>query len=168
MQALALRLEELRTARGIRSVRAFAIKCGISVTPVQNYFKATSSPGAANLRKIATTFRVSLDWLASGNGTMEESAPAGPHRYQEHIDRIGYSGEKDEWFPTTPSINIQRLGRAIEMAENGSPSLHELRQAGPLPKSTNYLHASNVVVFYNQLTKEAQTQPAPETTESAS
>lgn len=71
LAASAARLELLRKARGIRSVRAFALRCGLTVTATQSYFRGRTAPGAASMRKIAEALAVSIDWLARGEGPMD-------------------------------------------------------------------------------------------------
>jgi len=58
----------LAEIKGGMSTLAFAQKCGISESIFRKYLAGTSVPGADKLVEIAQTAKVSLSWLATGEG----------------------------------------------------------------------------------------------------
>lgn len=53
------------------NIKDFAGRCAIPYHTVQDYLAGKSMPGGENLQKIATEFRVSVDWLLTGEGNMK-------------------------------------------------------------------------------------------------
>lgn len=60
--------QRLAEIKGDMSTLAFAQKCGISESIFRKYLAGTSVPGADKLVEITQTGRVSLSWLATGEG----------------------------------------------------------------------------------------------------
>lgn len=60
--------QRLAEIKGGMSTLAFAQKCGISESIFRKYLAGTSVPGADKLVEIAQTAKVSLSWLATGEG----------------------------------------------------------------------------------------------------
>ena len=52
------------------NIKEFAIKCNVPYRTMQDYFAGKIIPGGDKLTKIAAEFRVSIDWLLSGEGEM--------------------------------------------------------------------------------------------------
>lgn len=55
--------ERLKTARGLLSQKAAAIKCGIKQQAWNSYEKGSSLPGAEAIQNICISLGVSADWL---------------------------------------------------------------------------------------------------------
>lgn len=66
--------DRLRIAIGERSIRAFAGESGISYGAMHKYFAGTTQPTLDNLVILARTTGVSLEWLATGEGSPVKEA----------------------------------------------------------------------------------------------
>ncbi|OHY68435.1 repressor [Pluralibacter gergoviae] len=58
--------ERLRKAIGKKSIRQFAVECGISYGAMHKYFTGATQPTLDNLITLAQTTGVSIQWLATG------------------------------------------------------------------------------------------------------
>ena len=72
--AFAKRLAAVRDMRNIRSVRAFALQTGVSITAMRGYLSGAHDPTREALIRIAMSFEVGLEWLATGRGSMASDA----------------------------------------------------------------------------------------------
>jgi len=75
--------DRLQRAKGGLSTNAFAQKCGISESIFRKYLAGVSVPGADKLVDIARAGRVSLVWLATGQGRAD--APNAPSAVDEAL-----------------------------------------------------------------------------------
>ena len=56
------------------NLKEFAKQCGIPYRTLQDYIAGKREPGAANLIKIATQMRISIDWLLTGESQVKEES----------------------------------------------------------------------------------------------
>jgi transcriptional regulator with XRE-family HTH domain len=75
--------DRLQRAKGGLSTNAFAQKCGISESIFRKYLAGVSVPGADKLVDIARAGRMSLVWLATGQGRAD--APNAPSPVDEAL-----------------------------------------------------------------------------------
>lgn len=61
--------ERLRIAIGDKSIRQFAIDCGISYGAMHKYFTGTTQPTLDNLVILSKTAGVGIEWLATGQNS---------------------------------------------------------------------------------------------------
>ncbi|HIE3015317.1 TPA: XRE family transcriptional regulator [Klebsiella pneumoniae] len=61
--------ERLRKAIGDKSIRQFAIDCGISYGAMHKYFTGTTQPTLDNLVILSRTAGVGIEWLATGHNS---------------------------------------------------------------------------------------------------
>lgn len=59
--------DQLKVLIGQESVRAFALRAGVSDTTLRQYLSGRNEPTLSNLKKIASATGKSLDWLAYGD-----------------------------------------------------------------------------------------------------
>jgi phage repressor protein C with HTH and peptisase S24 domain len=71
----------LKQSMGKHSIRGFARDCGFSDTVLRQYLNGQSEPTRPALLAIARAAHVSLEWLASGQATSQNSAEALAERY---------------------------------------------------------------------------------------
>ena len=53
-----------------RNLRQFSTKCDIPYRTLQDYLAGNIVPGGENLIKMSTVFRMSINWLLTGEGQM--------------------------------------------------------------------------------------------------
>ncbi len=67
------------------NIKEFALECDVPYRTMQDYIAGKITPGGDNLVKITTVFRVSIDWLLTGEGSMERE-PGGGYLYNNVSD----------------------------------------------------------------------------------
>ncbi|MCF6763808.1 MULTISPECIES: LexA family transcriptional regulator [Pseudomonas] len=80
--------ERLRQAIGADKPYAFAKKCGVSESLLRKYLSGASVPSVEKAWAMAKTAKVSLDWLAGGEGSM---CPSGSSNKATPSDEDVYS-----------------------------------------------------------------------------
>jgi transcriptional regulator with XRE-family HTH domain len=155
--------------------KVVAAKSGVKLSTLNNYLRSVARIPAQAATKIATACNVRIDWLLNGEGSMELptllacSPPTQAFSQSQRQIQTSAATEKRpallasrpyhdnnlRWTPPEAVINIDRLGAAIEMAEEADPNLAVIRLDGPIPSSLASMHAFNVLQLYNRLTREA-------------
>ena len=98
--------ERLRIAIGDKSIRQFAIDCGISYGAMHKYFTGTTQPTLDNLVILSKTAGVGIEWLATGQnspvltGTELQTVPAASGALDVHGNDVdlGEFRRRPRWW----------------------------------------------------------------------
>jgi transcriptional regulator with XRE-family HTH domain len=129
--------ERLKNAIGTRSVRSFAIECGVSPTVMHQYLSGKSEPSRLVLVAIAKTAAVRLDWLAIGDGEIRQGE--GGYYYEQisfeeqlFIDLVQASFEtKGIEYPESriqASVAYHLYRMIIDLRKDLLPDVEELKE----------------------------------------
>lgn len=135
--------ERLKEVIGNKSGRAFAKEVNISYSTLHNYLTNVSSPTLDNLISLANATGVSLEWLATGEGTKKNS---------NIVERAFERLEKERSEPD--EISMLESFESIDVSAGlGSFNEGVTEPDGQVPYDNNLLHslgvkATNCGVFW--------------------
>jgi DNA-binding transcriptional regulator YdaS (Cro superfamily) len=139
--------------------KVVAAKSGVKLSTLNNYLRSVARIPAQAATKIATACNVRIDCSpptqAFSQSQRQIQTSAATEKRPALLASRPYHDNNLRWTPPEAVINIDRLGAAIEMAEEADPNLAVIRLDGPIPSSLASMHAFNVLQLYNRLTREA-------------
>lgn len=102
----------LKKLIGSDSVRSFAHRCGLSDSVLRKYLAGKSEPGMSALISMARAGKVTIQWLATGEGPMkaEEKEKGGG----ESEKRADFDLERLQLAIETIEEALQETGRAMK------------------------------------------------------